>query len=75
MLVPWCTARSDTNLKWQKLNTLFSNQFVSIGVAAGEALIVFPWWFAVIHLTAIIGLRFEDPETAFSNQYEVTNTE
>jgi hypothetical protein len=48
---------------------------LAVAVAVADALIIFPWWFAVIHLTAVIGKRFDDPETAFSNQYEATNTE
>ena len=59
------------NLKYE------SFQLLSIGVVAGDAFFIFPWWFAVIHLAAIIGKKFDedDHEAAFSNQYEATNTE
>ena len=54
---------------------IFPFQLLGVGVAAGVAFIIFPWWFAVIHLFAVLNRTAESYGMGYNNNYDMTNTE
>jgi hypothetical protein len=48
---------------------------LGIGVAAAVTFILFPWWFAVIHLFAVINKNFQEDLLYSNHNYDMTNTE